>query len=482
MAASLELRGISKRFGSVTALREADFALENGEVHALLGENGAGKSTLMRVAFGLLQPDSGTILVDGTRRIVSSPVVARRLGIGMVHQHFTSIEALTVAENIALAAGWKVDPRAIAIRVRELAARTDLSLDPAALAGSLPATLKQRLEVLKALASDARILLLDEPSSVLPPSDSESLLSMVRDLRTRGISSVLITHKLDEAMRVADRVTVLRQGAVVFTGSVNGQTAVGLARLMIGDADWAPRGKARVSNTGSVSVLAEQLVVARDGPSGYQLSNGSFESRAGEVVGVAAVEGNGERELLRAVAGLLRPASGRLEVAEPISFIAEDRSSESLIGDFTLAENVALMLGGDGDWVHGPWLDWGKVRSRTGELIAGYDVVARGPLTVARELSGGNQQRMVIASALDRHPAVIVAENPTRGLDLKAAAEVRERLRDAAAAGAAILFHSSDLDEVMDLADRVIVVANGVAVQLAPGATRAEIGERMVRR
>jgi simple sugar transport system ATP-binding protein len=480
MDATLELRGISKRFGSLSALSKVDFVLTRGEVHALLGENGAGKSTLMRIAFGLLQPEAGAILVDGTRVTVSTPVVARRLGMGMVHQHFTSIGAFSVAENIALAAGWRVRSRTLANQVRDLMARTGLSLDPAALAGSLPATLKQRLEVLKALASDARILLLDEPSSVLPPTDSEALLGMVRELRDRGVSSVLITHKLGEALRVSDRITVLRQGMVVFTGSTNGQTSTTLARLMIGEGDWIRVTGERVSSSGPVSVLADKLGVQRDGPSGYELSEATFAVRAGEVVGVAAVDGNGERELLRAVAGLLRPAGGQLVVAAPVSFIAEDRSSESLIGDFTLAENVALMLGREGDWVRGPWLDWRRVRSRTAELIARYEVRAPGPLALAESLSGGNQQRMVVAAALDRRPAVVVAENPTRGLDLKAAGEVQARLRDAASAGAAVLFHSSDLDEVMELADRVIVVANGVAAQLAPGATRTEIGERMV--
>ncbi|HEU5154538.1 MAG TPA: ATP-binding cassette domain-containing protein [Gemmatimonadales bacterium] len=462
------------------ALRGADFILEEGEIHALLGENGAGKSTLMGIAFGLVTPDAGQILVRGTPQQIRGPLDARRLGIGMVHQHFTSVPALSVAENIGLTAGWPVSPVQLSRRVQELGEQTGLPLAPVARAEDLPAVLKQRLEVLKALATDARILLLDEPSSVLSPAEAESLLTRIQDFRTRGMSAVLITHKLDEAIRVADRITVLRRGEVVHTGSASAEPAARLAALMIGDPAWAPQRVSHSTSGGDVRVRAHGLAVERSGPSGVPLREATFHVRSGEVVGIAAVEGNGQRELLRAVAGLLSPSRGELTVSAPVSFVPEDRTSEALIGEFSLAENLAMAQGKSGAWVRGPWLDWGAVERRTQELLGEFSVRAPGPRTPAIALSGGNQQRMVLASALERQPAVLVAENPTRGLDIKATAEIHARLREAAKRGVAVLFHSSDLDEVIELADRVLVVREGQVSELPPRATRQEIGARML--
>jgi simple sugar transport system ATP-binding protein len=317
MAPVLELRGITKHFGPVQALRGADFILEEGEIHALLGENGAGKSTLMGIAFGLIRPDAGQILVRGNPQQIRGPLDARHLGIGMVHQHFTSVPALTAAENIGLTAGWSVSPGALYRRVRDLGEQTGLPIDPAARAEDLPAVLKQRLEVLKALATDARILLLDEPSSVLSPAEAESLLTRIQGFRSRGMSAVLITHKLDEATRVADRVTVLRRGEVVHTGPASAEPPARLAALMIGDPGWAPQRASRSASAGEVRVRAKELAVERSGPSGAPLREATFTARSGEVVGIAAVEGNGQRELLRAVAGLLRPSRGELDVSAP---------------------------------------------------------------------------------------------------------------------------------------------------------------------
>ena len=480
MAPVLELRGITKHFGPVQALRGADFILEEGEIHALLGENGAGKSTLMGIAFGLIQPDAGQILVRGNPEQIRGPLDARQLGIGMVHQHFTSVPALTAAENIGLTAGWSVSPGPLYRRVRDLGEQTGLPIDPASRAEDLPAVLKQRLEVLKALATDARILLLDEPSSVLSPAEAESLLTRIQSFRSRGMSAVLITHKLDEATRVADRVTVLRRGEVVHTGPASADPPARLAALMIGDPGWAPPRASHGASAGEVRVRARGLAVERSGPSGAPLREATFSARSGEVVGIAAVEGNGQRELLRAVAGLLRPSRGELDVSAPVSFVPEDRTSEALIGAFTLAENLAMSQGRSGAWVRGPWLDWGAVERRTEELLSEFSVRAPGPRTPAIALSGGNQQRMVLAAALERQPAVLVAENPTRGLDIKATAEIHARLREAAKRGVAVLFHSSDLDEVVELADRVLVVREGRVIELPEGATRQEIGARML--
>ncbi|HSR92552.1 MAG TPA: ABC transporter ATP-binding protein [Gemmatimonadales bacterium] len=480
MAPVLELRGITKHFGPVQALRGADFILEEGEIHALLGENGAGKSTLMGIAFGLIQPDAGQILVRGNPVQIRGPLDARQLGIGMVHQHFTAVPALTAAENIGLTAGWSVAPGPLYRRVRDLGDQTGLPIDPAARAEDLPAVLKQRLEVLKALATDARILLLDEPSSVLSPAEAESLLTRIQSFRSRGMSAVLITHKLDEATRVADRVTVLRRGEVVHTGPASAEPPARLAALMIGDPGWAPQRASHSASAGEVRVRARGLAVERSGPSGAPLREATFSARAGEVVGIAAVEGNGQRELLRAAAGLLRPSRGELDVSAPVSFVPEDRTSEALIGEFTLAENLAMSQGESGAWVRGPWLDWGAVERRTEELLSEFSVRAPGPGTPAIALSGGNQQRMILAAALERQPAVLVAENPTRGLDIKATAEIHARLREAAKGGVAVLFHSSDLDEVVELADRVLVVREGRVIELPAGATRQEIGARML--
>ena len=480
MTPVLELQGITKSFGPVQALRGADFILEEGEIHALLGENGAGKSTLMGIAFGLVRADAGEILVRGTPQQIRGPLDARRLGIGMVHQHFTSVPALTVAENIGLAAGWPATPTHMSRRVRVLGEQTGLPIDPSARAEDLPAVFKQRLEVLKALATDARILLLDEPSSVLSPAEAESLLTRIQDFRSRGMSAVLITHKLDEAIRVADRITVLRRGEVVHTGPASAEPVNRLAAMMIGDPAWAPQQVSRSASTGQVRVRAQGLAVERSGPSGAPLREATFTVHSGEVVGIVAVEGNGQRELLRAVAGLLRPSRGDLTVSAPVSFVPEDRTTEALIGQFSLAENLAMTQGGSGPWIRGPWLDWGAVERRTLELLEEFSVRAQGPRTPAIALSGGNQQRMVLAAALERHPAVLVAENPTRGLDIKATAEIHGRLREAATRGVAVLFHSGDLDEVLELADRVLVVREGQVIELPRGTSRQEIGARML--
>jgi general nucleoside transport system ATP-binding protein len=481
----LELAGIQKRFGSVHALRGADFTLAPGEVHALLGENGAGKSTLMHIAYGLVHPDAGVIRVHGEARRISSPRQARALGIGMVHQHFTSVPALTVAENVALSAGWAVVPSQIRERTRELSDRMGLPLDPDQRAGRLPVVLKQRLEIVKALAGDARILLLDEPTAVLAPAEADELLRMVRSFATSGGSAVLITHKLDEALQATDRVTVLRKGTVTYTGPLSGRKVSSLAEAMIG---WdpgiplTPEIEVRPSGPRSTgeAIRFDALEVPRESGYGIALRHGSLSVRSGEVVGIAAVEGNGQRELLRAVAGRIMPLRGKLQVAQPVGFIPEDRISEGLIPDLTLTENVVLGLGSDAPWIHGGRIAWGEARARTAGLLQDFGILAPGPGVKAAALSGGNQQKLVLARELSRVPAVIVAENPTRGLDIGATAAIHARLRSAAAAGAAILFHSSDLDEVLHLADRVIVVARGVISETPPNSSRAEIGAMML--
>ncbi len=486
---ALALRGIRKRFGSVQALRGADFTLMPGELHALLGENGAGKTTLMHVAFGLVRADGGEIAVDGFTRTIASPRAARRLGIGMVHQHFTSVPALSVAENVALAAGWPVAPGPLRERVRALAERMGLPLEPHARAGDLTVGLKQRLEIVKALASETRVLLLDEPTAVLAPGEAVELLRVVRAFTAAGGAAVLITHKLDEALSAADRVTVLRQGTVVFAGAVSGQTPSTLAAAMIGEgvrgdslstseggSVWSPM----VGQDAPTLIRLEDLEVPRESGYGLAVRGATLGVRAGEIVGLAAVEGNGQRELLRAVAGRLRPLRGRLEVAGPVAFVPEDRTTEGLIPGFSLTQNVVLGSRPDDPWIHRGRIDWTEARARTALLLREYGVVATDADVSAAALSGGNQQKLVVARELGRMPRVVVAENPTRGLDIRAAEAIRTRLHAVAGAGAAVLFHSSDLDEVLGLADRVLVAARGKLLDVPPGATRAQIGELMV--
>jgi simple sugar transport system ATP-binding protein len=395
------------------------------------------------------------------------------------------VPAFTVAENVALAAGWPVGPGPLRERVRELGDRVGLPLDPDARVERLSVGLRQRLEIVKALAADARILLLDEPTAVLAPAEVEDLLRVIRRFTASGGAAVLITHKLDEALAAADRVTVLRRGEVVLTGPVAGQDAATLAGAMIGET--APDDRAELSGTPIPPIAdrpplvrVESLDVGRDGGLGIALRGASLVVGPGEIVGVAAVEGNGQRELLRAVAGRIHPLRGLREVAEPVAFIPEDRSTEGLIPEMSLTENVVLGSSGSDPWIRGRRIDWREARARTAMLLEEYAVAAPGPGVPAAALSGGNQQRVVVARELSRRPRVVVAENPTRGLDIRATATIHARLRRAASEGAAVLFHSSDLDEVLELATRVVVVSRGVLIQAPPDATRETIGTLML--
>ena len=481
-APSLELRDITKWFGSLAALRDVTFTVRPGTLHALLGENGAGKSTLMHVAYGLLRPELGTIRVDGHAAKFRSPRDARAVGIGMVHQHPTSISAMTVADNVRLFTGTATaDSNDYADWLVQFASGLGLPVDPFARVESLSIALKQRLEIVKAIAGGARLLLLDEPTAVLAPSEAAELMSVVRNYVAQGNSAVLITHKLAEALANAEEVTVLRRGIVTHRGRADETSADELAEAMIGRkyegvGEYGSIGQyASVGQYGEPLIVAHELVLrgAAEPPSRRTVE---LSVRAGEIVGIAAVEGNGQRELLRTVAGLIPPWSGQLDVRHPIAFIPEDRTTEALVAELTLTENVVL-----GDAPLSGWrVDWNAAERRTAELLRIYQVRARGPGARARSLSGGNQQRLVLARALAQEPRVVIAENPTRGLDVAAAAAVHRRLEEVAEAGGAVMFHSTDLDEVMERSDRILVMREGELLSAPAGASYEEVGRLML--
>jgi simple sugar transport system ATP-binding protein len=462
----LELLGIVKTFGPVRALGGVDFTLRSGEVHALLGENGAGKSTLMHIADGMLVPDAGIIRVLGRAVALRSPRDARGLGLGLVHQHFTSIAALTVEENLRLAVGRGggagAAPPALPQRLRE-------GLDPGALVEDLPVALRQRLEIVKALASGAGILLLDEPTALLAPSEVEELLDLVRGFAAGGGAIALITHKLPEVFAAADRVTVLRHGVVRLVAAVQDETEASLAEAMIGGA-------------ASVGAPANPpgRMTSSPSPRPIVVRFGGLVIHAGELIGIAAVEGNGQRELLRAIAGFESRGRPGVEVSGPVAFVPEDRTTEGLIPEFSITENLVLGRDRDPRWSRGARLDWSLARLHAEEVIGSFGIRAAGPGALAATLSGGNQQKVLLARALGRRPAVLVAENPTRGLDIRATVEVHERLRAAARDGVAVIVYSTDLDEVLALAERVLVVHRGRVREAPAGADRRVVGGMML--
>lgn len=458
-APEVTLSGISKRFGAVTALDHVDLHLQPGRVHALLGENGAGKSTLMAVLFGLVRPDQGTLRIDGADTEFRSPRDALRAGIGMVQQHFSHVAAFTVAENVALGGRGRYDPATAAREVRAAASAAGLVVDPASRVGDLPIEAQQRVEIVRALARGARLLILDEPTAVLAPAEALDLLAWLRRFADGGGTVALVTHKVGEALAVADDVTVLRGGRRIITGPADSFTAAALTTAMFPEAvelsgrrDPAP------------AAPAERRVIARvqglwlRGPHGEpRIADATFTIRAGEIVGVAGVEGAGHAELLRALAGVLSPSAGTVDLPPQVSFVPGDRQRDALILDFPLYENLALRHAGQRSGL----IDWPAVRRRTRTVLDTFDVRAGSERSWAGTLSGGNQQRFVLGRELESEPELLVAENPTRGLDLRATFAIQSRLRAAAAGGAAVVLYSSDLDEVLALAGRILVVHRG---------------------
>lgn len=454
--AALALDGINKRFGDVVALTGASLELRRNSVHALLGENGAGKTTLMRVAFGMHTPDAGTIRVNGSIVRLKSPGDAIALGIGMVHQHFTLVPAMTVAENVALGGRGGFDSIATADHVRSLARDLGFSVDPDAKVSDLSVSAHQRLELLKALSRDARVLILDEPTAVLSPSETDDLLARLRQLADGGRAVILITHKLTEALRVADDITVLRHGMTSLSAARLGVDENRLIEAMLG------HGQVRLEKGGEVRTVGQPAIVARnvsimDARGAVRIREATFEVRCGEIVGVAAVEGSGHRELLKAISGRLPISGGSLELPRSVGFVPDDRHRDGLVLDMTLAENYALRGAGSRRGM----IQWQSVAAATRGILRDFDVRAIGENAVARTLSGGNQQKFILGRELQGPPPALVVENPTRGLDVRAAAWIQDQLFQARSNGVATVVYSADLDEVLTLADRMLVVYSG---------------------
>jgi general nucleoside transport system ATP-binding protein len=495
--AVLELRGITKQFPGVLANDHVDFELRRGEVHALLGENGAGKSTLMNVLYGLYHADEGQILIKGEPVRLHSPKDAINRGIGMVHQHFMLIPVMTVAENIVLAteptrAGVLLDYRAADNRVRELSRAFNFAIDPEARIESITVGQQQRVEILKALYRHADILILDEPTAVLTPQEAHELFEILKTLTREGMSVIFITHKLNEVLEIADRITVLRRGKRIDTVDQQGATEEGLARMMVGREVLLRVDKTPATPADPLLEVEDLHVVDQRGLEAVR--GVSFEVRGGEIVGLAGVDGNGQTELIDAISGLQRVESGRVTIegrdvtgAAPstildrgLGHIPEDRQRRGLVLEFSLAENIALH-----DYDKAPDSRWGwlfprQLIRRARQLLGQFDVRGGGPQTRAAALSGGNQQKVVLAREIGREPSVLIAAQPTRGLDVGAIEFVHSRLIDARDNGKAVLLVSLELEEIQSLSDRILVIYEGqIVAEHGPDVSGDQLGIEM---
>ncbi|MBO0805478.1 MAG: ABC transporter ATP-binding protein [Nocardiopsaceae bacterium] len=498
----LELRGITKRFGSLVANDGISLAVAPGKVHALLGENGAGKSTLMNVLYGLLQPDEGEILINGTGVRLGSPKDAIAAGIGMVHQHFMLVPTFTVAENVTLGieqAGWGglLDARRTRSEVRELSHDYGLDVDPDALVEELPVGIQQRVEIIKALVRKADVLILDEPTAVLTPAETEELFRIIRQLTDRGTSVIFISHKLREVQAIADTITVLRRGAVVGERAPDA-TIDDLAALMVGRDVQLRVSKPPASPGRVVLDVAGLTVVGTDGQT--CVDRMSFQVKAGEILGIAGVQGNGQTELCEALMGLRPTAGGAVTVdgedlttATPrrrlrsgVAYVPEDRTDDGLVGSFSVSENLILDTYDRKEFAS-PLLPGGprnlrlpEIAKNAAERIAEFDVRTGSASTAAGTLSGGNQQKVILARELGREHRVLIASQPTRGLDVGSIEFVHRRIVSQRDHGVAVLIVSSELDEIYALADRIAVMYEGKITGFRdPDVAAAEVGRLM---
>lgn len=492
----LEFRGITKRFGTFTANDQIDLTVESGEIHSLLGENGAGKSTLMNVLFGLLDPEEGEILLDDELVSFDGPGDAMAAGIGMVHQHFMLIPVFTVAENVMLGheptrGAGLLNLEAARAMVREISARFGFNLDPDAKIEDLPVGAQQRVEIVKALARDVKVLVLDEPTAVLTPQETDELMNIMRQLAAAGTSIIFITHKLREVKAVADKITVMRLGKVVGVGSSDDSTER-LAELMVGRSVELTTQK-QAANPGPVSLSVSNLtLVSQQGVA--LLDNVSFDIRAGEVLAVAGVQGNGQTELAEALVGLRQGAKGSVRLGGEellgksvkdiidlgVGYVPEDRSADGVIGNFTVAENLMLNRSWGAPFVKAASLQLGFRERFANEAIAEFDIRTQGPNAKVQSLSGGNQQKVIIARELLSETNLFIASQPTRGVDVGSIEFIHERIIALRDAGLPVLIVSTELDEVLNLADRIAVMYQGKIVGIVPADTpRTKLGEMM---
>jgi ABC-type uncharacterized transport system ATPase subunit len=473
----LEMRSIRKEFPGVVANDDVSFDVRRGEVHALLGENGAGKSTLMNILYGLYRPDGGEIRLNGKPISFSSAREAIQAGIGMVHQHFMLIPVMTVAENIVLGTeprkGLLLDESAADRRVADMAKTFRFEVDPEALVQDISVGQQQRVEIMKALYRNADILILDEPTAVLTPQEASDLFEILRTLQREGLSIIFISHKLNEVLEIADRITVLRRGKTIETVPRAGATEESLARAMVGREVLlrVEKGPAEVGDT----LLEVKDLHVRDDRGIEKVRGVSFDVRAGEIVGIAGVDGNGQTELIDAICGLQKIESGTVTIARRelthasaraaldagIGHIPEDRQRRGLVLEFTIAENIALHDYATPPAARWGWLFPGRMIQRAGALIREFDVRGGGPITRAGGLSGGNQQKLVAAREVARDPKVLIAAQPTRGLDVGAIEYLHRRLVTERDEGRAILLVSLELEEILSLSDRILVLFEG---------------------
>jgi simple sugar transport system ATP-binding protein len=483
----LDMRGITKRFPGVLANDRVDFDLYSGEVHTLLGENGAGKSTLMKILYGLYQPDEGEILLNGQRVDIPSPTAAIEHNIGMIHQHFMLVETLTVAENVALglpsSRGMLTDLDVVSKKIVELGQQYGLNIDPGAEVWQLAVGQKQRVEIIKALYRNARLLILDEPTAVLTPQEVDQLFETLRQLTADGRGLIFISHKLHEVLALSNRITVLRQGRVTGHTTTEGATRHSLAEMMVGREVKLAPDKPDVS-VGEPALTIRDLEVIGD--RGFPMVNGlDLDVQAGEILGIAGGSGNGQRELAEAIGGLRESSRGTVTIAgvdvtnrPPIemrhaglAYVPEGRMKNGSIGSFTVSENLLLIDHNDRRFLNRGLYDFGAIRKHCQALVDEFAVKTPTLETTVKSLSGGNIQKLILARELSGTPKVLIASQPTRGVDIGAAEYIHKRLVEQRAEGTAILVISEDLDEVFALSDRIAVVYEGRIMGILDPAT-----------
>jgi len=492
----LQVQGVTKAYPGVVANQDVSFAIGRGEVHALLGENGAGKSTLVKMIYGLIKPDSGTMTLHGHPYAPAEPRAARASGVAMVFQHFSLFEALNVAENVALGMENPPPLRDLAARIRAVSRDYGLPLDPARMVGDLSAGERQRVEIIRCLLQDPRLLIMDEPTSVLTPQEVGILFRTLRQLAAEGTAILYISHKLEEIRTLCDAATILRRGRVVARCTPRDQTAREMAELMVGAVLTPPERGARQTWPATAAALAvTDLSIASPIPFGTSLKSIRFSVNRGEVLGIAGVAGNGQDELLLALSGELRSAGGMVaSFGVPVGalgpterrrlgFVAapEDRLGHAAAPDMSLVENAFLSGAVRKGLVRHGFIDWGAARDYADRVIKAYDVRTPGSWVAARALSGGNLQKFVIGRELSQSPQVIIINQPTWGVDAAAAAAIRQAILDRAAEGAAVVVISQDLDELLEIADRFAVLNGGRLTEPRPvqGLTIDEIGLMM---